>query len=177
MQAAVETSLIVLEMHKWVSMPSFTGRRGRGLSTGPDKAATASSPAAGKEGAPPYSLMEHPMLAILTNGLLSALNELRHCAPLSMQHTVAAVLTVCPTSTVLLAPWTQPPYRQRAACDNQQIWILPGGGASPAAPTYSIAMKLTQYLLRCNRVLGMLTCRMRWRQLRGHWRTTRPPEP
>ena len=96
MQAAVETSLIVLEMHKWVSMPSFTGRRSRGLSPDPDKAATAGGPAAGKEGAPPYSLMEHPPLAILTNGLLSALNELRHCAPLSMQHTVAAVLTVGP---------------------------------------------------------------------------------
>ena len=30
---------------------------------------------------PPYSLMQHPPLAVLTNSILTAFNELRHCAP------------------------------------------------------------------------------------------------
>lgn len=41
----------------------------------------------------PLSLMAFPILARLTNNLLSALNDLRECAPLAVGHTVAASLS------------------------------------------------------------------------------------
>lgn len=50
---------------------------------------------AGEDNAgPPYALLEHAPLAILTNGLLAAFNELRHCAPLSLCTSVSAILQV-----------------------------------------------------------------------------------
>lgn len=50
---------------------------------------------AGEDSAgPPYALLEHAPLAVLTNGLLAAFNELRHCAPLSLCSSVAAILQV-----------------------------------------------------------------------------------
>ena len=93
MQAAVETSLMVLDMHKWVALPSMAARRGKAPSQSADSSLR---PPSGreKEGGPPYVLMEHPPLAMLTNGLLSALNELRHCAPLSLAPRLAAILQV-----------------------------------------------------------------------------------
>ena len=38
--------------------------------------------------------MEHVPLAIFVNGLLSAFNELRHCAPLSLASALATILQV-----------------------------------------------------------------------------------
>lgn len=50
---------------------------------------------AGEDNAgPPYALLEHAPLAVLTNGLLAAFNELRHCAPLSLCTSVSAILQV-----------------------------------------------------------------------------------
>lgn len=43
---------------------------------------------------PPYALMEHAPLAIFTNGMLAAFNELRHCAPLSIAPAIANLLQV-----------------------------------------------------------------------------------
>lgn len=105
MQSAVEGTLLALDAHKWVPMASPNLRR-------------AQSEAAPKEGAPPYALMEHPPLAVLANGLLAALNELRHCAPLSLQARLAAVLQVIFTLTSNFSPvaWFLPacPTAQRS---------------------------------------------------------------
>ncbi len=38
--------------------------------------------------------MDHVPLAIFVNGLLSAFNELRHCAPLSLGTALASILQV-----------------------------------------------------------------------------------
>lgn len=54
----------------------------------------AAAAAAGDNAAPPYALMEHPPLAVLANGLLTALNELRHCAPLALRAPLASRLQV-----------------------------------------------------------------------------------
>ena len=87
MQAAASTFLLALDSHKWVQLPSAP--RGR-------KQPAAETPASRSqaEGAPPYSLMDHAPLALLANGLLAALNELRHCAPLSLRGPVASVTQV-----------------------------------------------------------------------------------
>ena len=52
------------------------------------------SAAEGEEAGPPYSLLEHTPLAVFTNGLLSAFNELRHCALLSLSAPVAQIVQV-----------------------------------------------------------------------------------
>lgn len=94
-----EAIVSMLENHKWVSMPSAAGRaaqlRQQQLSSdsegGKDK--EEGGYGKGKElGAPPPSLLEHPPLAVYTNGLLAALNELRHCAPLSVRESAASAL-------------------------------------------------------------------------------------
>lgn len=96
LQNAVETALVSLESHKWVSLQAPASRRQKLTSQasgdqGPK--VTSGSPAKG-EGGPPYELMDHPPLAVLTNGLLGALNELRHCSPLSLSQRLATVLKV-----------------------------------------------------------------------------------
>ena len=108
---AVDTFLMVLDTHKWTSMPSMAARsRGRSSASSDPAAAASSSETAGPtlaaNGAqggdpstPPYALMDHAPLAIFVNGLLSAFNELRHCAPLSLASALASILQVrfcCP---------------------------------------------------------------------------------
>jgi len=43
----------------------------------------------------PLSLMGHSLLAVLTNGFISALNEIRECAPLKITAKAAASTTEC----------------------------------------------------------------------------------
>lgn len=87
-QAASTTFLLTLDAHKWLAMPSAAAARPRRT--------PAQSPDAPADdlASPPYSLMDHPPLALLTNGLLSAFNELRHCALLSLRDQVAQVIQV-----------------------------------------------------------------------------------
>ena len=107
-----EAIVSMLENHKWVAMPSAAGRAaqlrqqqiakeaaesgGGGSGEGtPGTAGEEGLNVAGKVkelGAPPPSLLEHPPLAVYTNGLLAALNELRHCAPLSIREPAAVAL-------------------------------------------------------------------------------------
>jgi hypothetical protein len=42
---------------------------------------------------PPWTLLDYPPIATLTNGYLTALNELRSCAPISIQKTLANYLS------------------------------------------------------------------------------------
>ncbi|KAG2448828.1 hypothetical protein HYH02_006179 [Chlamydomonas schloesseri] len=44
------------------------------------------------ESGPPYTIMEHLPLAVYVNGVLTALNELRHCAMLSVSKPLAGLL-------------------------------------------------------------------------------------
>ncbi len=96
--AATDTFRSLLDTHKWIAMPSIASRA-RQASAGEE--ATASGAAAGGEegsahrmGPPPYVLMEHFPLAVYTNGLLAAFNELRHCTLLSLQEPAAAAVQV-----------------------------------------------------------------------------------
>ena len=55
--------------------------------TGHASTATSGSGSSAKDessAGPPYSLMQHTPLAILTNSISNAFNELRHCAPRAM---------------------------------------------------------------------------------------------
>ncbi|KAI5082344.1 hypothetical protein GOP47_0002087 [Adiantum capillus-veneris] len=81
MAATIENFQHVLDSHRWISLPTVgTGNRGLvdgNLSDNAD---------------PPYVLMEHPPLAAFVNGVLAALNELRHCAPLNLKDALASEL-------------------------------------------------------------------------------------
>lgn len=80
MAATVENFQLVLDSHRWVPLPSV------GL------ASKGNNEDSQDDMAPPYSLMEHPPLAILVNGVLAALNELRHCAPINLKSVLALEL-------------------------------------------------------------------------------------
>mmetsp|Transcript_8870 Transcript_8870/g.12046 ORF Transcript_8870/g.12046 Transcript_8870/m.12046 type:complete len:588 (-) Transcript_8870:145-1908(-) len=68
-----------LSEHKWVALPAVTSE--------------SMFYAGAEEGSgPPYSLMEFPPVAIFTNGVLAALNELRPCAPIALRHKLAQAL-------------------------------------------------------------------------------------
>lgn len=41
---------------------------------------------------PPPVILNYPTLGVLTNGYLTLLNELRHCAPIVMQQKLAEIL-------------------------------------------------------------------------------------
>ena len=103
---AVDTFLMVLDSHTWTAMPSVAARsRSRSLpSSDAPNAASSAQPAGspadpdrtqgGDPSTPPYTLMEHAPVAIFVNGLLTAFNELRHCAPLSLAAPLASILQV-----------------------------------------------------------------------------------
>lgn len=79
---AVETFAASLETQRWLPSPSSASRTRR---LSPQEGAESGS-------APPYALMESAALALFANGVAAALNELRHCAPLSLQQPVTQVI-------------------------------------------------------------------------------------
>lgn len=94
-----------LDSHKWVAMPTpmfhkakqgeaaaAAGGQGgeAGAAAGSDKPGQQKQPQ--QQLTPPYELMEHVPLAVFTNGVLSALNELRHCALLPLQRPAGSLL-------------------------------------------------------------------------------------
>ena len=110
MGASTESFGVLLESHKWIALPASLAVRRSGSSVGEAAGAGGAAAASASSdklaeagggggsgdaaGGPPYSLMEHTPLAVYTNGLLAAFNELRHCAPLSLREATAAVLEV-----------------------------------------------------------------------------------
>ncbi|KAH7437594.1 hypothetical protein KP509_05G079700 [Ceratopteris richardii] len=81
MAATVENFQHVLDSHRWISLPTVgTGNRMVGNEISNENAD------------PPYILMEHPPLGAFVNGVLAALNELRHCAPVNLKDALASEL-------------------------------------------------------------------------------------
>ncbi|KAF5743175.1 hypothetical protein HS088_TW09G01240 [Tripterygium wilfordii] len=80
MSTAVENFQLVLESHRWVSLPvvGFPANN-----VGEESQADVT---------PPSYLMEHPPLAVFVNGVSAAMNELRPCAPISLKHVLAQEL-------------------------------------------------------------------------------------
>jgi hypothetical protein len=80
----------LLPAHRWISLPSAAARRAASRGEAEEEKDEGKTAAATL--APPPSLVEHPPLAVYANGILAALNELRHCAPLSVRDPAAAAL-------------------------------------------------------------------------------------
>lgn len=75
------TFITMLDAHKWIA-----------LSSSSSSSSTATKPSSTTTTAPPTTLMQHPPLAVYTNGLLVSLNELRHCAMVSLKDKAAAII-------------------------------------------------------------------------------------
>ncbi len=83
--AAVDGFERALAAHRWVAAPALAG-------AALPAAAASALPSGEDELAPPACLMEHPPVAALVNGVLAALNELRHCALPALRGPLAATL-------------------------------------------------------------------------------------
>ncbi|KAG9443818.1 hypothetical protein H6P81_015158 [Aristolochia fimbriata] len=80
MKTAVENFQLVLDSHRWVPLPAV-GFSSNGASEDNQDDLT-----------PPPYLMEHPPIAVFINGVSSAMNELRPCAPVVLKQAVAQEL-------------------------------------------------------------------------------------
>lgn len=80
MRTAVENFQLVLDSHRWVPLPAV----GFPANTVGEETQ--------EDVTPPSYLMEHPPLAVFINGVSVAMNELRPCAPLSLNHVLAQEL-------------------------------------------------------------------------------------
>lgn len=81
LEVAEETFEEMVRVHRWVAIPVGKGKGG------PDGDEHQSV-------TPPMALVEHTPLAVYTNGVLAALNELRHCCPVEVRQGVDARLSL-----------------------------------------------------------------------------------
>ncbi|KAH7619223.1 hypothetical protein Ndes2526B_g06178 [Nannochloris sp. 'desiccata'] len=88
----------MLENHRWVAMSSAGSRAAQLRQQQGEQQQNKAGEEGGAEekgtdlGPPPPTLVEHPPLAVYANGLLAALNELRHCAPYLIRESAASAL-------------------------------------------------------------------------------------
>jgi len=89
----------MLETHRWVAMPLSVSRAAQlrqqqegEQQQNKDGEEGGAAIETEKVGPPPPTLVEHPPLAVYANGLLAALNELRHCAPSPIRESAASAL-------------------------------------------------------------------------------------
>lgn len=100
LELAVESFNSRLESHKWLAMPTpmFSKKapadgHSSGSATAGASATNGDSNAESEPDlSPPYAIMEHFPLAIFTNCVLAALNDLRHCAMLSLRKPMGLLL-------------------------------------------------------------------------------------
>lgn len=91
MLAAVENFGSVLDVHKWISLNTALAARAQPSTVGNGQA----SPE--PDTVPPSMLVEHLPIATFVNGVLAALNDLRHCAAVSLKEPVVALMQECLT--------------------------------------------------------------------------------
>ena len=77
LEVAEETFEEMVGVHRWVAIPVGKGKGG----ADGDEHPTVD---------PPMALVEHTPLAVYANGVLAALNELRHCCPVEVRQRVEA---------------------------------------------------------------------------------------
>jgi len=94
-QVADEVFQEMIATHRWVAIPSVLNRAMEmSKNQKEDEKEEESAKVLTKGIEPPIVLVEHPPLAVYTNGLLAGFNELRHCAPSAIKDRVAECLRV-----------------------------------------------------------------------------------
>ena len=87
MDAAAGEFERTVETHRWATAPSSAAARAKERDRdGGD---------GGADAAPPYALLKHVPVAALTNAILAALNDLRHCALPQLRQPLADELRAC----------------------------------------------------------------------------------
>jgi hypothetical protein len=95
-----ETFKEMMASHRWIAIPSAVSRAAElakksNIVDDGDDAPGSTNKEEHKDLTnlePPAVLVEHPPLAVYTNGLLAAFNELRHCAPIAISGDVSLCL-------------------------------------------------------------------------------------
>ena len=82
----------MIATHRWVAIPSLSSSLTNNKSSVEQESGLDGDNKSTDSLRPPIILVEHPPLAVYTNGILAALNELRHCAPLSIKDKVGILL-------------------------------------------------------------------------------------
>mmetsp|Transcript_6975 Transcript_6975/g.17818 ORF Transcript_6975/g.17818 Transcript_6975/m.17818 type:complete len:283 (+) Transcript_6975:1115-1963(+) len=92
MKSAVTLFGAMLDNYKWPNVGLSAGAKG-GKGNGSNDDANGNGDNGSKSGTgPPYSLMQHPPLAVLANTVLHTYNELRHCAPQALEDVLTSQL-------------------------------------------------------------------------------------
>mmetsp|Transcript_23886 Transcript_23886/g.28889 ORF Transcript_23886/g.28889 Transcript_23886/m.28889 type:complete len:566 (+) Transcript_23886:343-2040(+) len=117
MMQALETFQQLLEVHRWVTLPMLNYSQASKDKGGGDADASQEDTCA-----PPYSLMEQTPVAIFTNGILAALNELRHCAPAALR----VQLTTCLHNIIKQAAATLLSYHATRTLNDKETTLFFG---------------------------------------------------
>lgn len=89
MDAAAGEFERTVETHRWATAPSSAAARAK------ERESDVSGGGGEAASAPPYALLEHVPIAALTNAILAALNDLRHCALPQLRQPLADELRAC----------------------------------------------------------------------------------
>jgi hypothetical protein len=82
----------MIATHRWVAIPSLSSSLANNKPSIDQESSVDGENKSLDSLRPPIILVEHPPLAVYTNGILAAFNELRHCAPLAIKNKVGMLL-------------------------------------------------------------------------------------
>jgi hypothetical protein len=100
----------MIYVHRWVAIPVGKGKAGLDGDEYPSVS-------------PPMTLVEHTPLAGYTNGVLAALNELRHCCPVEVRQRVEARFS----QSIHLVEQAMDGVERPRGMDEEQVYVAARG--------------------------------------------------
>lgn len=110
LEVAEESFEEMIYVHRWVAIPVGKGKAGLDGDEYPSVS-------------PPMTLVEHTPLAVYTNGVLAALNELRHCCPVEVRQRVEARFS----QSIHLVEQAMDGVERPRGMDEEQVYVAARG--------------------------------------------------